>query len=80
MPSISKDINQPNKKTRTLGRIDLLTFFMLICLIGSIFNSLLLIKVKLVKKIRTAREVFGTMASKNRVASAISVNSIKKEG
>lgn len=62
--NVFKDINQPRR--RTLEEISLLTLFSVKYLIVSTPNNLSSIRVKLVKKIRTIKEVFGVIGGKNK--------------
>lgn len=62
MLNVSKDTNQPRK--RTPRRISLLTFSLLMCLI----ENNLFIKSWLVKKNKTTKKVFSTAKDKNKIA------------
>lgn len=65
--SISKGISLQKRKRITLEKINLLTLFSLIYLVVSTIN-LLPTRVRLAKKTRTIKEVFGTVGYKDRVA------------
>lgn len=62
--NVFKNIDQPRK--RTLEEISLLTLFSVTYLIVSTPNNLSSIRVKLVKKIRTTKEVLGVIGGKNK--------------
>lgn len=62
--NVFKNIDQPRK--RTLEEISLLTLFSVTYLIVSTPNNLPSIRVKLVKKIRTTKEVLGVIGGKNK--------------
>lgn len=63
MPTVFKDIDQQNKKIKTLKKISLLISYLLTHLIKH--NNLL--SIRLTKKTRTTKKVFGTMVDKNKV-------------
>lgn len=69
MQSVSKNIDQQKKKIKTPEIISLLTFSLLIYLMGS--NPL--IKTRLTKRIKTTKEAFGIIKNKNKVAAITSL-------
>lgn len=67
MPYIFMIISQLKKKIRTLGKISLLTFSLLIHLVKS--NNIL--SIKLIKKTKITKEVFGIMIDKIKIIAKI---------
>ena len=72
MPSVFEVTNLQKKRIKTLEKINLLIPFLLTYLIKN--NNFL--STRLTKKIRTIREIFGTIVNKNRVIGKIQLQKL----